>query len=50
MAGRAERTNVFITGRNASEAIVAVADTVTEMRNVKHAFEAGIRAAKGIDF
>jgi cob(I)alamin adenosyltransferase len=50
IAGRAERTNVFITGRNASEAIVAVADTVTEMRNVKHAFEAGIRAAKGIDF
>lgn len=50
IASRAERTNVFLTGRDAPEAIVAVADTVTEMRNVKHAFEAGIRAAKGIDY
>ena len=30
--------------------LVDVADTVTEMRNVKHAYESGIRAAKGIDF
>ena len=50
IAGRAEKTNVFLTGRNAPEALVALADTVTEMRNVKHAFETGIRAAKGIDF
>lgn len=42
--------NLFLTGRNAPQAIVDAADTVTEMRNVKHAFDAGIRAAKGIDF
>lgn len=50
IAGRAERANVFLTGRDAPEAVVELADTVTEMRKVKHAFDAGIRAAKGIDF
>lgn len=50
IGGRSEKTNVFLTGRNAPEDLVTLADTVTEMRNVKHAFEAGIRAAKGIDF
>ena len=42
--------NVFLTGRDAPPALVEVADTVTDMRNVKHAYEAGILAAKGIDF
>jgi cob(I)alamin adenosyltransferase len=50
IAGRPAQVNVFATGRDAPEALVAVADTVTEMRNVKHAYEAGITAAKGIDF
>lgn len=50
IGGRAEKTNVFLTGRNAPEDLVTLADTVTEMRNIKHAFESGIRAAKGIDF
>lgn len=47
---RPAKVNVIITGRNASEAIVTIADTVSEVRKVKHAFDAGIRAAKGIDF
>ncbi len=41
--------NVILTGRDAPEALIAMADTVTEMVNVKHAFERGIVAKKGID-
>jgi cob(I)alamin adenosyltransferase len=47
---RPERVNVVATGRNAPEPLVDVADTVTEMQVVKHAYKAGIRALKGIDF
>lgn len=47
---RAPRTNVIVTGRDAAPEIVAVADTVTEMRKVKHAFDAGISAMRGIEF
>ncbi len=50
ISGRPEKVNVFLTGRDASPALVEVADTVTDMHNVKHAYEAGILAAKGIDF
>ncbi len=41
--------HVVITGRGAPKALCEVADTVTELRDVKHAFQAGIRAQKGID-
>ena len=47
---RPERVNIVATGRDASQALVDVADTVTEMRKVKHAYDAGIVAKKGIDF
>jgi cob(I)alamin adenosyltransferase len=47
---RAPKTNVIITGRDAAPEIVAVADTVTEMRKVKHAFDEGIGAKKGIEY
>jgi len=47
---RASTTNVICTGRNAPEALVDLADTVTEMRKVKHAYETGVRARRGIDF
>ena len=50
ISARPPHVNVILTGRDASPAIVAIADTVSEVRNVKHAFDAGIRAAKGIDF
>jgi cob(I)alamin adenosyltransferase len=47
---RPERVNVVATGRNAPAALVEVADTVTEMQVVKHAYKSGIRAMKGIDY
>jgi cob(I)alamin adenosyltransferase len=41
---------VILTGRNAHSKIVEIADTVTEMRQVKHAYEAGILAQRGIEY
>jgi cob(I)alamin adenosyltransferase len=42
--------NVVLTGRDAPEALVEVADTVTEMRKIKHAYDRGVLAKKGIDY
>jgi cob(I)alamin adenosyltransferase len=47
---RPEHVNIVATGRNAPAALVELADTVTEMRKVKHAFDRGIRARRGLDF
>jgi cob(I)alamin adenosyltransferase len=47
---RPERVNVVITGRDAPAELVEIADTVTEMREVKHAYRQGIRAMRGIDY
>ena len=41
---------VIATGRDAPAELVEIADTVTEMRKVKHAFEKGVKAIRGIDF
>jgi cob(I)alamin adenosyltransferase len=45
-----EMVHVILTGRNAHPAIVEVADTVTEMRQVKHAYEKGVLAQRGIEY
>ncbi|HXZ27257.1 MAG TPA: cob(I)yrinic acid a,c-diamide adenosyltransferase [Terriglobales bacterium] len=45
-----ERVHVILTGRNAHPAIVELADTVTEMRQVKHAYEKGVEAQRGIEY
>ena len=42
--------NVIATGRDAPTELIELADTVTEMRNHKHAFDQGVRAIRGIDF
>ena len=42
--------NIVATGRNAPAALIDVADTVTEMHKIKHAYDAGILAKKGIDY
>ncbi len=47
---RAPTTNVIVTGRDAPAELIEIADTVTEMRNVKHAFDRGIMARKGIEY
>ena len=50
LAARPPGQHVVITGRGAPDALVAAADTVTEMSMVKHAFSAGIKAMPGIEF
>jgi cob(I)alamin adenosyltransferase len=50
IAKRPPNMNVIATGRDAPPELVDVADTVTEMRNRKHAFDRGVRAIRGIDF
>lgn len=45
-----KRLHVILTGRYAKPEIIELADTVTEMKVVKHAYEKGIKAAKGIEF
>ncbi len=47
---RPRNVYVIATGRDAPDALVDVADTVTEMRKVKHAYDAGIMARRGFDF
>jgi cob(I)alamin adenosyltransferase len=47
---RPEMLHVILTGRNAHPLLVEMADTVTEMREVKHAYEQGILAQRGIEY
>ena len=49
LINRPEGQHVVITGRAASERIIEASDTVSEVKDVKHAFRANIRAQKGID-
>ncbi|MEX2292964.1 MAG: cob(I)yrinic acid a,c-diamide adenosyltransferase [Acidimicrobiales bacterium] len=50
IAGRPQGVNVICTGRDAPASLVDLADTVTEMRKVKHAYDTGVLAKKGIDY
>lgn len=50
LTNRPSGVNVVVTGRDAPAPLIEVADTVTEMRPVKHAYDQGIRAIRGIDF
>ena len=47
---RPEMVHVILTGRNAHPTITDLADTVTEMRQVKHAYEKGVQAQRGIEY
>lgn len=47
---RPDHVNVVLTGRDAHEDLIALADTVTEMRKIKHAFDSGRQAKKGLDY
>jgi len=42
--------HVIVTGRNASKELLEIADTVTELQETRHAFNAGVKVQKGIDY
>jgi cob(I)alamin adenosyltransferase len=50
LKARPEMVHVILTGRNAHPSLVEIADTVTEMRQVKHAYEKGVLAQRGIEY
>ena len=47
---RPSKQHVIITGRGCHRTLLELADTVSEIRNIKHAFDNGIKAQKGIDW
>jgi cob(I)alamin adenosyltransferase len=47
---RPAQVNIVATGRDAPQALIETADTVTEMVKVRHAYDSGIKARRGIDF
>ena len=47
---RPEKVHLILSGRHAHEEVVRRAHLVTEMRNIKHPYELGIEAEKGIDY
>jgi len=47
---RPKHQHVIITGRACHRAIIDLADTVSEVQSIKHAFDSGIKAQKGIDW
>lgn len=50
LAKKPEMVHVILTGRNAHPSIVELADLVTEMREVKHPYQKGITAQRGIEY
>jgi len=50
LTNRPKDQNVIITGRGCHRAIIDLADTVSEVQSIKHAFDSGIKAQKGIDW
>lgn len=48
--GRPDHVNLVLTGRDAPEPVIEVADTVTEMRKLKHAYDRGVMARRGLDY
>ena len=50
LTNKPSELTIILTGRDAPQAVIDVADTVTRMDCVKHAFDAGIKARRGVDF
>ena len=50
LSNRPKNVDVILTGRDASEELIEFADTVTEMNEVKHPYQSGIKAQPGIDY
>lgn len=49
LKNRPKMQHVVITGRAAKDELIEIADTVTEMKDIKHAFRSGIKAQKGVE-
>ena len=45
-----KKTTLVLTGNYAPAEIIAVADLVTEMKEIKHPYQLGVKAKKGIDY
>ncbi len=50
LKSKPQRLSIIITGRNADPELIEIADTVSDMQVVKHAFSSGIKAQKGVEF
>jgi cob(I)alamin adenosyltransferase len=50
ISSKLDSSSIILTGSNAPEALIELADTVTEMKEIKHAFQKGIKAKKGIEY
>lgn len=50
LQARPATQHVVITGRGCHRALLELADTVSEVQNIKHAFDAGVRAQQGVDW
>lgn len=50
IASRPQKTSLVLTGNYAPDKVIQAADLVTEMREIKHPYQSGIKAKKGIDF
>lgn len=50
LRNRPPEQSVVVTGRGGGEALRQLADTVTELQEIKHAYKAGVKARKGVDY
>lgn len=50
LQNRPKMQSVVITGRAAHRSLIEIADTVSEVKNIKHAFESGVKALRGVDW
>ena len=50
LKNKPEKLHVIITGRDASDKLIDLADLVTEMKEIKHPYQKGVKATKGIEF
>ena len=50
LKGKPRDLHVIVTGRNARDEVIEMADLVTEMTEIKHPFRSGVKAQKGIEF
>ena len=50
LKNRPREQSVIVTGRRASDELIEIADTVSDIQDTKHAFRAGIKVRKGVDW